>query len=165
MSVYTVHEPPLRADEQSADPHRIVFVRDGFYFWAFLLTPLWLLWRGLWLALVLYLALVAALEWAARAAGASSAAMFAIAALVSLLVGLEAGSLRRWALARRGWKNIGLVIGDDAEAAERRFFDSWTGEAAAAPAVPTLLPASVPAGRMPQAPDIIGLFPQPGARR
>ena len=52
MSVYTVHEPPLRAAEASPDPERFVFVRDGFYFWAFLLTPLWMLWHRLWLVLV-----------------------------------------------------------------------------------------------------------------
>ena len=32
-----------------------MFVRDGFYFWAFLLGPLWMLWRRLWLVLVVYL--------------------------------------------------------------------------------------------------------------
>src|SRR5207253_10391383 len=31
MAVYTVHEPPMRADEASPDPDRFVFVRDGFY--------------------------------------------------------------------------------------------------------------------------------------
>ena len=33
--------------------------------------------------------------------------------------------MRRWTLARRGWKNLGVVVGDDLEAAERRFFDAW----------------------------------------
>ena len=31
MSIYTVHEPPLKADESTPDPERFVFVRDGFY--------------------------------------------------------------------------------------------------------------------------------------
>ena len=43
MSIYTVHEPPPRANEDVPDPVRFVFVRDGFYFWAFLLSPLWML--------------------------------------------------------------------------------------------------------------------------
>ena len=35
MAVYTVHQPPLRATDAAPDPQRFVFVRDGFYFWAF----------------------------------------------------------------------------------------------------------------------------------
>ena len=45
MSVYTVHEPPLRAASRIAEPERFVFVRDGFSFWAFLFAPLWMLWH------------------------------------------------------------------------------------------------------------------------
>ena len=52
MPTYTVHEPPPRKNESVAAPERFVFVRDGFYFWAFVLAPLWLLVRRLWLALV-----------------------------------------------------------------------------------------------------------------
>ena len=62
MSVYTVHEPLPRKREASADPERFAFVRDGFYFWAFVLGPLWMLWRGLWLVLVLCLVGTAALS-------------------------------------------------------------------------------------------------------
>ena len=40
--------------ERHADPERFVFVRDGFYFWAFLLGPVWMLWRRLWLVLRVY---------------------------------------------------------------------------------------------------------------
>jgi hypothetical protein len=165
MSVYTVHEPPLRADDRAADANRIVFVRDGFHAWAFLLTPLWMLWHRLWLVLVLYLAAIGLAEWAALAAGASATTALVIWGLVSLLAGLEASTLRRWTLARRGWKNVGLVIGDDAEAAERRFFDSWIAASPPAAPPPAIAPgASVPGMRMPQARDVIGLFPQPGAR-
>ena len=60
MTTYTVHEPPARAGEAAGDPDRFVFVRDGFYFWAFLFGPLWLLWRRLWLVLLLYLVAIEA---------------------------------------------------------------------------------------------------------
>ncbi len=52
MPTFTVHEPPPRKSESVASPERFVFVRDGFYFWAFVLAPLWLLVHRLWLALV-----------------------------------------------------------------------------------------------------------------
>jgi hypothetical protein len=71
--------------------------------------------------------------------------------------------LRRFALTRRGWRNVGIVSGDDVEDAERRFFDAWVGTASAQrPAAAT--PAAPPP-RVSQAPDIVGLFPDPGANR
>ncbi len=74
MSVYTVHEPPLRGADASAEPERFVFVRDGFHWWAFLLAPLWMLWHRLWLVFVIYLVVVAALTrpCAARRVGLPS---------------------------------------------------------------------------------------------
>ncbi len=61
-----------------------------------------------------------------------------VAVLVALLVGFEAASLRRWTLTRRGWTDHGVVVADDVEAAERRFFDAWVtdGRARFAPPVP-----------------------------
>ena len=74
MPVYTVHEPPVRTPGALADPARFIFVRDGFYWWAFLLTPLWMLWRRLWLVSgVLYLLISIGVEAAMRVYGASSA--------------------------------------------------------------------------------------------
>ena len=37
MPVFTVHQPSPRKNEEAAPPERFTFVRDGFYFWAFLL--------------------------------------------------------------------------------------------------------------------------------
>jgi hypothetical protein len=82
--------------------------------------------------------------------------------LIALLVGFEAGTLRRWSLRR--WTNRGIVVAANREAAEHRFFDRWSGNmpADAAPAEP---PASRPPGHMPTSDqDIIGLFPEPQTR-
>ena len=102
MAVYTVHEPPLRKDEFAADPDRFVFVRDGFYFWAFLLGPLWMLRRRLWLVLLGYVVFTAALNTGLYLGGASTTVTFLVGALIALLVGFEAASLRRFTLGRRG---------------------------------------------------------------
>jgi hypothetical protein len=93
-----------------------------------------------------------------------------IGVLISLLVGLEAGTLRRFTLWRWGWKNVSVVSGVDREDAERRFFDAWVRKAATREASLTAasLPpvaSSAPLPRMPQTPDIIGLFPEPGVPR
>lgn len=167
MSVYTVHEPPLRAAETMPDPERFVFVRDGFSIWAFLFSWLWMLWHRMWLVLVIYVALAVGLETGLHRAGVSSAVLGIVAFLLSLLVGVEASTLRRFTLARGGWKNVGLVSGDSLEEAERRFFDAWVRDAPArgGPSTPPPLPPSPSAPRPPQPPDVIGLFPEPGVSR
>src|SRR5271168_3212869 len=108
MSLYTVHEPPLRGADSAPDPNRFAFVRDGFYVWAFLLAPLWMVRHRLWLVLACYLAVSLALGGTMVVVGASAAAMMSATLLISLLVGLEAGTLRRFTLGRRGWKNVGV---------------------------------------------------------
>jgi len=173
MAVYTVHQPPLKAGQSSVDPDRFAFVRDGFHFWAFVLSPLWMIRRRLWLVLLLYVALTVTVEIALEIIGASDGAQFAVALLIGFLVGLEAGTLRRWTLTRRGWRNIGTVVGDDLEEAERRFFSAWTERPAERPvpqtvsAVPTVasVTAAYQARRNAADSDIVGLFPEPGARR
>jgi hypothetical protein len=170
MSIYTVYEPTLRAHESTPDPERFVFVRDGFSIWAFLLAPLWMLRHRLWLAFLGYVIVVVALSLGLRAIGASTTLANVVTALVSLLVGFEAPTLRRFALARRGWRNVGIVIGDDLETAERRFFDAWVNKplldnssANAGPRASSRAPG-VPMARRTSS-DVIGLFPQPGAPR
>ncbi len=51
---------------------------------------------------------------------------FTVSLLIALLVGFEAGSLRRWSLRR--WINRGIVVAHNREAAEHRFFDRWGGQ-------------------------------------
>src|SRR5262245_55921857 len=113
MAIYTVHEPPLKKNESEPDPDRFVFVRDGFYFWAFLFGPLWMLRHRLWLVLLCYVLVTSALAIILRTVGASANVGSAVAFLVAVLIGCEAGTLRRFTLARRGYRAVGLVVGDD----------------------------------------------------
>jgi hypothetical protein len=164
MSIYTVHVPP--PETSAPNPERFIFVRDGFSFWAFLLAPLWMLWHRLWLVFVGYLALAVLLQIGLHLIGASAVVTFTAGALLALLVGFEAATLRRVTLARRRWKNIGTVVGDDGEAAERRFFDAWLrGELRrSASAIAPGASGAVAAGAT-RASEIIGLFPEPGGSR
>jgi hypothetical protein len=137
MAVYTVHEPPPKRYQSEPDPDRFVFVRDGFSFWAFLLGPLWMLRHRMWLVLIGYVVLAFGLRFGLQRLGAEGAVPAVVGLLVALLVGFEAGSLRRFTLSRRRFTNVGVIVGDDREVAEQRFFDAW----------------------------IMGLVPQPGAPR
>ena len=89
MSIYTVHEPPLRAAETMPDPDRFAFVRDGFSVWAFLFAVLWMLWHRLWLVLLAYVVVVVGIETALRYAGFSGPVLAIVAVFISLLVGIE----------------------------------------------------------------------------
>src|SRR5262249_58169981 len=120
----------------------------------------------LWLELVIYLLISAAVDVGLRALGASVFTMVLAALLISLLAGLEASTLRRFKLTRRHWRNIGVVTGDDLEDAERRFFDAWIRQAPARRPAAANGAASGSAAPPPAAPSgVIGLFPEPGARR
>jgi hypothetical protein len=164
MAVYTVHEPPLRSGTTSPEPEGFVFVRDGFSFWALLFGPLWMLRHRMWLVLLCYVAVVAALSAVVRLSGVAGVAPV-VWTLLAFLIGFQAGTLRRFALWRRGFRNVGVVVGDDLELAERRFFDSWVSRNSTARRdgwadVPALTRAPHP---RPASSDVLGLFPQPGS--
>jgi hypothetical protein len=106
-------------------PERFVFVRDGFSFWAFLFGPLWMLRHRMWLAFFCFVAVVGLMEFGLRRLGLSGGVIVIVGLLLALLIGFESGTLRRFTLARRKWANVGVIVGDDLESAERRFFDAW----------------------------------------
>ena len=163
MAVYTVFEPPARTGNAAERAERFVFVRDGFSWSAFLFGPLWLIARRLWLVLVLYVALVALVYVGLRFAHVGAVGQALVGVLIALLLGVEAATLRRFTLARRGWRELGIVIGDDLESAERRFFDAWVAGQSER-TLQSSSPATVlrpPAARH----DVIGLFPEPGGGR
>ena len=166
MAVYTVHEPPPTPEESAPDPERFVFVRDGFSFAAFLFGPLWILWHRMWLVCFGYVIVAGLLEIALRSVAASTGMTTLAGFLLALLIGFEAPSLRRFALARRRWSNVGIIVGDNLESAEQRFFDAWARPPRSGWLAPREAPeAGARAPEMQAQPDIIGLFPEPGAPR
>jgi hypothetical protein len=162
MPTYTVHAPLPRADEMESNPERFQFVRDGFYFWAFLLAPLWLLAKRLWLVLLVYIVITGLIGAGFYWMGTPSWLKFFGSLLAALLMGFEAGTVWRWTLERRGWRMLGFVVGDDQEVAERRFFGEWTKSAPPAPPPVPEPHNTAPARRgLPSGSDVIGSFPEP----
>jgi hypothetical protein len=174
MPVYTVHAPVgSNADFRATD--RFAFVRDGFHLWAAVLGVVWLAWHRLWLALIGWIVLMTVLDVGMVRLGVSGGAVFLVDALLALLMGFEAASLRRWTLSRRKWRQLDIVVADDEEAAERRFFDRWTAKQRAlsndqsavdrgGPPPTRDIPGQAFSRPLPQS-EIIGLFPEPGASR
>ncbi|MDI1267332.1 MAG: DUF2628 domain-containing protein [bacterium] len=176
MPVYTVHAPVAHAADLSA-ADKFVFVRDGFHFWAAAISVIWLIWHRLWLVLIGWVAFTIALQFGMAALGVGRNAMLVVDLLIAVLMGFEAASLQRWTLSRRKWRQVDIVVGDDTESAERRFFDRWTarqrGFANDQYAVdrggppPTRHVPSQSFSKPPPVPQggIIGLFPEPGGSR
>jgi hypothetical protein len=163
MPVFTVHAPVDAV--RRADSDRFVFVRDGFHFWAFLFGPLWFIAHRLWLALVAYIVVIAAIVGVMVALRSGADTGGVVMLIVALLTGYEAANAQRWTLSRGWWHELGVVVADDAESAERRFFAQWTGEHVTAAPSPDRAPPPVPPTRSGATSDVIGLFPQPGVPR
>jgi Protein of unknown function (DUF2628) len=172
MPVYTVHAP-VNSDGSASATDRFAFVRDGFHVWAAILSPVWLAWHRLWLALIGWIVVAVVLEVGMLRLGAGTGAIVVVNILIALLMGFEAATLQRWTLSRRNWRQLDIVVADDEESAERRFFDRWT----AGQRGPSYDPSAIDRGAPPPTRDvpghafsrpaneIIGLFPQPGASR
>ena len=175
MPVYTVHAPTAHAADFRATD-KFVFVRDGFHFWAMVLGPLWLIWKRLWLALLGWLVLTVALEvGAGELVGGGAVTVTGI--VIAILMGLEASTLQRWTYSRHGWRQLDVVVADDEESAERRFFDRFTSGKRWSGYDPLSVDRGgppptrdVPPQRFSDPPPlpqggIIGLFPEPGGSR
>jgi hypothetical protein len=176
MPVFTVHAP-VDSGADLAATDKFTFVRDGFHFWAMAASVLWLLWHRLWLALIGWIAVTVAVGLGLAALGAGAGTILFADFLIALLMGFEAASLQRWTLSRRKWRQLDIVVADDEEAAERRFFERWTSRQRGLtndqwavdrggppptrniPGQPFSKPPPMPQG------GIIGLFPEPGGSR
>ena len=173
MPVYTIHAPRAAGPEADIAPDRFKFVRDGFHFWAFIAGLIWLVWHRMWWALLGYIALSIVGEIGLSMLGASSATRMIVMALFALLMGFEAASVRRWSLSRGKWRQVDIVVADDEESAERRFFERWTARHdlmsdtnsvdRGAPPPTRTIPGQ--AFSRPPREEIIGLFPQSGVLR
>ena len=161
MAVFTVHQPPLGAAETTPEPTRFTFVRDGFYFWGFVLSVLWMLRHRLWLVAVMFVALCVLIVVGLKLVGAPGGLQESAIIALAFLVGLEGATLRRWTLARRGWTNVGVVIADNEDDAERRFFVNWQAGRRPNVAPPPANAESVVRVARNSSPDVIGSFPQP----
>ena len=164
MPVFAVLEPPRRNRSAGEHADRYVFWRERFSLGAFMFGPLWMIWRRLWVVLIIYLVVASFTAIGLQLVGIGWPALAAVYLFIQLLIGLEATNLRRWTRIRHGWRDCGVVIADDLEMAERRFFDAQASRSP--PANPVAISSPLAAAHVgPPRPDIIGLFPEPGGGR
>jgi hypothetical protein len=160
MKTYTLHVPTEALPGDAAALERAVLVKDGFAWGAFFFSFVWFFFHRLWLAGLMVLVAVGALGAVLQLLRVGFAASFWAWLLLAILVALEASSLRRWTLARRGRPAVDVVAASDLDEAETKAFARWLGEATAADAAPAwrAAPAVPSAYRRPE--PVIGLFPE-----
>jgi hypothetical protein len=174
VRTYLVFEP-ADGKRTQVTVERVVFLREKFSFWAFAFTPFWLLYHRLGRAFLVWLVAFVGISligsWLEYGPYAALAAMF----FPSLLFGMEAANLRARKLLRSGYRDAGVVIADDLETAELKFFASWKDDTADGapvktdyPYPPSSAPPAYPDTKMAAVsaePGVIGLFPTPGGRQ
>lgn len=169
MPVYTVHAP-LSAGAGLRSTDRFVFVRDGFHLWAAVFGVLWLAWHRLWLALLGWIVVMAMVDIVLVKLGVGGGTVFLADIMLAVLLGFEASSLERWSFSRGNWRELDVVVGDDQDAAERRFFERWAARRSVGYSADQSVDRGAPPptrGAPPPLPhaSIIGLFPEPGGGR
>jgi hypothetical protein len=161
MTTYTLHLPSGAQPGQPSGLDGALLVKDGFSWGAFLFTFLWFFAHRLWLAGLAVLVGLAVLSVALVLLQVHGAMAGAVMVLAMILVGLEAGTLRRWTYGRRGSPALDVVTAETLDEAEAKAFARWLQRSDPAPSPPVPSPAPVPsfpqAGRRPE--TVIGMFP------
>ena len=113
--VFTAHLP------EGADPDRVLLIEDRWRWGAFLFPLLWALWSRHWLLALALLAAAAAT--AALGAYGMAAAAATLDVALRFILGWEGASFARLDRGLRGWRDLGGVAAEDAEQAERLWFE------------------------------------------
>ena len=159
MAAYVVMEPPGAPPGEASDG--AMFIRDGFSILAFLVPPLWLLWKTLWIEAAFAFAAAVGLAALGEAAGFGLIGS-ALSLLVSIFIGLEGSALRIAAQRRRGWSERAAIEADTLDEAEIRYLSADDAVAPTPSDAPRPLMAVQTAAR-PTGPAL-GLFNYPGSR-
>jgi hypothetical protein len=159
LKTYLVFEPEA-APRSAVAAERVIFMREKFSWPALFLGPLWLLWYRLWMGFAFWFAASALIAVAVSVLKPGSLASWLAMMIPALIVAFEATELRRRKLIAKGFRDAGVVVADDIEGAERRFFDRWLADRPK--------PAAAPGATLPPAPSVqrvIGFFPDQAGPR
>ncbi len=119
LRVYSIHLPPPYSGK-GEEPEAL---REGFCVPALLLTVLWALAHRLWLRAALLVGIAAVLAVTGFLLGLDLAGQAIVTLGFMIWVGTEGNDWQRHALARRGWRDDGVIAADSADAALRRYWD------------------------------------------
>ena len=119
MRIYTIHLPP----PFSTALREPVVVAEGFNWWALVFSGLWAFGHRMWLLGAAMLAATTAIALGLDWMGVSETADAVITLAVGIYIGFAANDWHRAHLARKGWKQAGVVAAADRDGALRRYLD------------------------------------------
>ena len=167
MTVYSVYEPPAKAQDLAERAEGVAFVKEGFAWVAFLVPLLWLIYHRMWIELVVLFLIYVVMQLAIGTDSQAQVLVVWASFAIAVLFAFVANDLRTASLERRGYRFAGAVSGRDRNEAERIFFNAWLPQQERARRDPP--PPSLPhrGGDVRARPErgegeeVIGLFPQP----
>lgn len=117
--IFAVYEKP-----EASDPaDRVVLVREGFSFGAFIFNVFWLVYKRLWLVMALYFALAVIVAMACQMLQVSEATQLYAQTLLQVLLAYHARDLEGWTLRRRGYRLAGILAAETEMHATRRYYE------------------------------------------
>lgn len=131
MRIYTVH---LEAGHLEADgtPPEAVLIEEGFNWPAFVFSPLWALWHGMWGVALLLVGVMAGLGLVLVLVGLNETVQGVATLGLAVIIGGMANDLRRRHFEKRGFTARSVVAAEDREAALHRYLEVARSERAAA---------------------------------
>ena len=160
MRTYIVLEPLADGHTLGTAEH-VVFLRDKFSWPGLFFSPIWLLMQRLWLGFAFWCAAVTLIGVGVKVLGIGVLPSVLVLMLPSLIVGLEGTQLKQFKLLRAGFRETAVVIAEDLEGAECRFFKYWEVQ----PGRAAYRSSEAPYAWRPEKPrssnSVLGLFPKP----
>ena len=120
MKAYTVH---IRQHDKYRD-NDIVLVEESFCWSAFILSFIWTLWHRMWWVAMGLASVSLIINGIIYVLGMDALAAGFIAIGMVVLYGFLANDLRRWSLAKVGFLESGVVLGDNQDKALARYLDN-----------------------------------------
>ena len=116
--LYTVH----LLDDVSDDG--LVLVKDGFNWPAFFVAVPWALFHRMWRVAAAFAALHILIGVLMAVMGFNEMQQGIVSLIVAVAIGFSADELRRWALNRRGYSFLDVVVEENFDRATQRFLDA-----------------------------------------
>ena len=117
--IYTAYEKP----EAPEPTDRVLLLKEGFTFWAFVFGPIWLLAKRQWLLFFAFIVIAALVRIGGGLLDVPMAAIAVAALFLHLMLGYHASDLRAWRLKRRGYRFAGVIAAESPMRAERRYYE------------------------------------------
>ncbi len=126
MTGYSVYLPKQKGFAALEKVDRLVFVKEGFAWFAVLSPLLWALYHRLWTVALGILGIMLLLNGMVSLMGLGSVQQIIFTLILNVAFAIEATRIRKWVLEQQhGYRFEGFVTGQDETDCQRRFLQNW----------------------------------------